>query len=438
MDAIERSGPHIGTATARARSGCPTPPLRRSSSAPAGAGPHRQVLVVHGRVPDRDRDRRRLVRPAAVRLRAQGRRDPALVRIVEIRTVIDTMTIVALLTSRWVIRSLRWGTIAALLVAKRWRHLLVFVGALFVEGASSYLLAQFLGRPRPYDAWIVGPWQGYSMPSIPMSGLAVTLVGLSYSLIPHGKARDRAKWVIAAILVVASVARVYLGSDHATDAVFGAVLGVAVALTAFRWFAPNDIFPGDVRGREVGPPRRRRQARARRSRRRVKDQLGYLVVEVKPVGLEGSGGSTPAAPARHRRGNRRRALAVRQALRQDPRPGRPLVQARSHGAVRQARGREPVPDGARFVEYEDYTLRLMEDSGLPVPRPYGVARDHAGTRIHDRDGVLRRRGRDRRCGDRRRRDRSRTRADPGDVGRGTARTATSSPPTSWSATDSSS
>jgi hypothetical protein len=26
----------------------------------------------------------------------------------------------------------------------------------------------------------------------------------------------------------------------------------------------------------------------------------------------------------------------------------------------------------RFVEYEDYTLRLMEDEGLPTPHPYGV------------------------------------------------------------------
>src|SRR5688572_21038441 len=61
--------------------------------------------------------------------------------------VIDIMTLVALLTSRWVIRSLRWVTIAALIVVKRWRHLLVFIGACFFEGALSYLLAQWLARP---------------------------------------------------------------------------------------------------------------------------------------------------------------------------------------------------------------------------------------------------------------------------------------------------
>ena len=26
----------------------------------------------------------------------------------------------------------------------------------------------------------------------------------------------------------------------------------------------------------------------------------------------------------------------------------------------------------RFVEYEDYTLRLMYDEGLPAPKPYGI------------------------------------------------------------------
>jgi len=32
----------------------------------------------------------------------------------------------------------------------------------------------------------------------------------------------------------------------------------------------------------------------------------------------------------------------------------------------------PFQTVRRFVEYEDYTLRLMEDLDLPVPRPYGV------------------------------------------------------------------
>jgi tRNA A-37 threonylcarbamoyl transferase component Bud32 len=287
------------------------------------------------------------------------------------QAVVDVMTIVGLLTSRWVIRMLRWATIGALIVAKRWRHLLVFIGACFVEGALSYLLSQFLGRPRPYDAWIVGPWQGYSLPSIPMSGLAVTLVGLSYSLIPHGKARDTAKWVTAAILVVAGLARISLGSDHVTDALFGAVLGVAVGLTAFRWFTPNDIFPvtyGGGKSAHLDVSGRRGEAIAQA----VQDQLGYRVLEVKPVGLAGSGGSTPLRLRVSEEGTGAEHLLfaklyAKSHVRADRwyKLGRTVL----YGKLEDE---SPFQTVRRFVEYEDYTLRLMEDFGLPVPRPYGV------------------------------------------------------------------
>ena len=286
--------------------------------------------------------------------------------------VVDVMTIVALLTSRWMIRALRWATIAALIVAKRWRHLLVFIGACFAEGAVSYLLAQFLGRPRPYDAWIVGPWQGYSMPSIPMSGLAVTLVGLSYSLIPHGKVRDRAKWITAVILLIAGVARISLGSDHVTDALFGAVLGVAVALTAFRWFTPNDIFPvryGGGKSAHLDVGGRRGQAIATA----VQDQLGYRVLEVKPVGLEGSGGSTPLRLRVSEEGSTgaEHLLFAKLYAKSHVRADRWYKLGRTvlYGKLEDE---SPFQTVRRFVEYEDYTLRLMEDFGLPVPRPYGV------------------------------------------------------------------
>jgi tRNA A-37 threonylcarbamoyl transferase component Bud32 len=33
---------------------------------------------------------------------------------------------------------------------------------------------------------------------------------------------------------------------------------------------------------------------------------------------------------------------------------------------------KPFQSVRRFVEYEDYTLRLLHDLGIPVPRPYGI------------------------------------------------------------------
>lgn len=283
----------------------------------------------------------------------------------------DVMTILALLTSRWVIRSLRWATLAALIVVRRWRHLMVLIAALFVEGALSYLLAQMLERPRPFDAWIIGPWEGYSTPSTPMSALAVSLIGVTYSLIPHGRERDAAKWATAGVLLVAGVARVYLGADHTSGAVFGAVLGVAIGLTGFRWFTPNDIFPVSYRrGKsahlDVGG--RRGQAIATG----VHDQLGYRVLEVKPVGLAGSGGSTPLRLRVMDEGTgEERLLFAKLYAKTHVRADRwyKLGRTMLYGKLEDE---SPFQTVRRFVEYEDYTLRLMEDFGLPVPRPYGI------------------------------------------------------------------
>ena len=109
----------------------------------------------------------------------------------------DVMETIALLTSRWLIRILRWGTLAALIVVRRWRHLVVFIGALIAEGVITYALTLGIHRPRPLDVVTIGPWQGFSMPSRPLSGLAVSLIGITYCLIPHGRGRDAAKWTTA-------------------------------------------------------------------------------------------------------------------------------------------------------------------------------------------------------------------------------------------------
>src|SRR4029450_10036828 len=74
--------------------------------------------------------------------------------------------------------------------------------------------------------------------------------------------------------------------------VWGIVLGGAVPLVAFRWFTPNEAFPvtyrrGKTAHLDVSG------ARGEGSRRAGADQRGLTVLEVKPIGLEASGGSTP-------------------------------------------------------------------------------------------------------------------------------------------------
>src|SRR5688500_1695957 len=130
------------------------------------------------------------------------------------------------------------------------------------------------------------------MPSRPVAGLAVTLIGMAYALVVSGRARSLAKWAAGIVIGLFVFARLYLAVDHPTDAGFAAIFGIAVPLVAFRWFAPNDVFPvtyrrGKTAHLDVGGLRGEAIVKA------IKDQLGYRVLEVKPVGLAGSGGSTP-------------------------------------------------------------------------------------------------------------------------------------------------
>ena len=48
-----------------------------------------------------------------------------------------------------------------LIVSRRWRHLVVFIAALIVEGAVTYALTLGIHRPRPLDVvTIVAPGKG--------------------------------------------------------------------------------------------------------------------------------------------------------------------------------------------------------------------------------------------------------------------------------------
>jgi serine/threonine-protein kinase RIO1 len=287
------------------------------------------------------------------------------------RWLTDVMLLVNVVTSVWTIRVLRWGTILVLVSFRRWRHLLVFLGAVLAAEALTAGLALYIGRQRPLGIEILAGWKGYSMPSQPLASLSVTLIGMAYALVPHGVLRHYAKWAIGIVLGIALVARIYLAVDQPTSAGFGAVFGIAVGLIAFRWFAPNDIFPvsyrrGKAAHLDVGGRRGRAIEQA------VREQLGLSVLEVKPVGLEGSGGSTP--------------LRMKIAATEDE-PERYVfakLYAKSH--VRADRwyklGRQvmygaledetPFQSVRRFVEYEDYTLRLLYDDGFPSPKPYGI------------------------------------------------------------------
>jgi membrane-associated phospholipid phosphatase/tRNA A-37 threonylcarbamoyl transferase component Bud32 len=275
------------------------------------------------------------------------------------------------LASAWSIRILRWAVILTLVLFRRWRHLFVFLAAIVVAEIVTYNSSLLIARPRPLGIPILAGWDGYSMPSRPVAGLAVTALGLAYAIVVPGGPRSIAKWVIGAGVIAVGLARVYLGVDHPSDAVAGAVFGIAVAVAMFRWFTPNDVFPVSYRrGKAAHLDVSGRRGQAIVSA--IRDQLGLTVLDVKPVGLEASGGSTPLRikVARDRSGPERYVFAklyAKSHVRADRwyKLGRTIL----YGALEDE---TPFQSVRRFVEYEDYTLRILFELGAPTPKPYGI------------------------------------------------------------------
>ncbi|MDQ3306216.1 MAG: hypothetical protein M3535_09615 [Actinomycetota bacterium] len=274
------------------------------------------------------------------------------------------------LGSEWTVRALRWGTLLALLVLRRFRHLIVFLGVTLVVTAVTATSSLIVGRLRPLEVEIIGGWDGYSHPSAPVVALGLSLMGILYTLVPGGLWRNRAKWVAAVPIVALVVARLYLGVDHPSDVFVAAVIGMAIPVVAFRALTPTEIFPityrrGSTAHLDVGGRRGEAIALA------LYQQLDLTLLDVRPVGLEGSAGSTPLL-LRVSHGPEAvetevfAKLYARSHLRSDRwyKMGRAILYGRLEDE-------STFSSVRRLVEYEDYLLRVMGDAGLPVPLSYG-------------------------------------------------------------------
>ena len=268
-----------------------------------------------------------------------------------------------------VVGVVRWGVLVALLVLRRFRHLVVFVGS-FLAVLLAVRLAT-VDRPRPFGVELRGSWAGWAMPSRPVAIFAATLVGVLYTLVPAGRWRQLGKWVAAGLVTAFALARVGLGVDAPTDALVGALIGVAVSVAAYRLFVPSEVFPiAYRRGRSAHLDVGGRRGEAIRDA--LADQLGLTVVEVKPFGLSGSAGSTPlriqvqdgAGDTRYVFGK----LYARSHLRADR--SYKFARALRYGRLEDEK---PFSTVRRLVQQEDYALSLMQRAGLPSPQPYGVA-----------------------------------------------------------------
>ena len=275
--------------------------------------------------------------------------------------------VTGLLGSIWTIKVLAWSTLIVLIVYKRYRHLIVGLVSVQVAALLAVALAAAVRRPRPFGVEIVGSWVGWSMPSRPVAFLSAVGVAMLYSLVPKGRGRQAGKLVVAAVVALLAFARMHLGAATPSDVLVGVALGVTIPLLAFRWFAPNDVFPVSYhRGRsahlDVGG------ARGQAIRRALSDQLGLEIEEVKPFGLAGSAGSTPLRitvkgdPPTVLFGK----LYARSHLRSDRwyKLGRELLYGRLEDE-------KPFHTVRRLVQQEDYALHKLHLAGLPTPRPYG-------------------------------------------------------------------
>jgi membrane-associated phospholipid phosphatase len=288
-------------------------------------------------------------------------RSPALTRVADVAGVLATGLAIHVL---WL------ANLAVLAVFRRWRHLLVWVGVGILVVQLSAAIVAGLQRPRPYEVEIIGPWLGYSMPSLPMTVLAAFLVSSLYSLVPAGRHRNLGKWVVGGLLLVTAASRLYLAQDHPTDILAGVVLGVAAPLAAFRMLTPNEVYP--VRYRRGSPAHLDvTGARGEAIIRALQDQLGVVATGVAPFGLAGSGGSTPLKITVKAEGDEESCvfgkLYAATHVRSDRwfKLGRTLLYGRLEDE-------KPYHSVRRLVQYEDYVLRLLSDAGLPVPHPLGI------------------------------------------------------------------
>jgi tRNA A-37 threonylcarbamoyl transferase component Bud32 len=358
---VDRAADHEGLDTRRRPSGEP-PPLPRSVTPGTHAAIAAGVLVAAlwaGL-------------STALGVRIVDRVDGALlVAVAHLRVgaSVDVATAVAAVGSPWTFRALAWATLLVLLATRRFHHLIVALSVFLLVPVVDGLVAIGLGRMRPTSVTVLGGWDGYAHPSLPVASLALALTVLVVTLVPEGRWRARAAWTAAAILAGVAASRLLLAVDHPTDVLAALVTGVGVPLVAVRLLTPAEAFPVTYR-RGVRAHLDVGGRRGEAVRDAVADQLGVRVVGVEPFGQHDSAGSTPLRLVVEDDGGRRELFGKLYAsthLWSDRwyKLGRTI----RYGQLEDER---PFNTVRRLVEYEDHMLRVMHDAGLPTAAPLGI------------------------------------------------------------------
>lgn len=276
------------------------------------------------------------------------------------------------LLDSWFVPIVGWGTIILCVLSKRWRHVLVLLVSLLATTVAVGIASSMIQRPRPLGVVIVGSWESWSMPTPTVAMAAAVLVSAYCCVVPRPARRTM---VIASVAFLAlySALEVVIAQAHPTDLVIAITLGGAIPLLLFRWFTPEDAFPisnergGNSAHLDISGER------GAAIRAAVESQLGVKVLEAKPIGGEGSAGSTPirlkiADPVT---GEPTGALFAKLLARSHLRSDRQykLMRTLAYGRLEDESRFATV---RRLVQQEDYLGLRFAAAGIRVPKTYGI------------------------------------------------------------------
>ena len=267
--------------------------------------------------------------------------------------------------THWLTPILAWSTLIALLWFRRVRHALLLIAVMSLVNGTVNLVAAQVMRPRPLGVEIIGDWEGFAQPSRPMALLAGVSVAATLSLVTAS--RRRAVYIVTAIAVaVFGLAQVYTAVDHPTDVFAGATVGVAFALVLYLTVAPEAVFPISY-GRRKAAHLDIGGARGEAIRLGLARQLSIDVEDIRPIGLEGSAGSTPIRITTTDGEVYFGKLYARTHLRADRsyKLWRTLVYGRLEDE-------QHFTSVRRLVQHEDYMIHVMCRVGVPCLGPVGI------------------------------------------------------------------
>ncbi len=272
----------------------------------------------------------------------------------------------------WLVPLVGWPAMITMAIFKRWRHFVLFLLSLLVVVIVGGIAEDLIRRARPFGVTILGDWNGWAQPSRPvMMGTAV-LVGAYCCLVPTGRWRTIVALGSAALVFLFAAMEIYLGVAHPTDEITAMLIGGAIPLLMFRWFAPENVFPisykrgGNSAHLDVGGER------GAAIRKAVEEQLGMTVLDVKPLGAPGSAGSTPlrltvSFQLTGDEGQLFAKLLAQSHLRSDR--TYKLFRTLAYGRLEDETKFQTV---RRLIQAEDYLGLRFAAAGIKVPKTYGI------------------------------------------------------------------